>query len=96
MRMAYDYSRATEKRWLKVFSYTRTAVISGVFVCVGLALFGRFVFEYLRAGMVINPAMLALNHQGIAGLFLIVVGFMTFTFMLSLHGLALYLNQHDG
>jgi hypothetical protein len=32
----------------------------------------------------------------VAGVFLIVVGFMTFTFMLSLHGLAIYLNHDNG
>jgi len=96
MRMAYDYSRASEKHWLKLFPYTRTAILCGLSVGAGLVLFGRFVLEYFRTGMVITPEMLALNHQGVAGVFLIVVGFMTFTFMLSLHGLAIYLNHDNG
>jgi glycosyltransferase involved in cell wall biosynthesis len=83
----FDYSGDVTKGWFARFPYTRTVAGSALTFVVGLGLMGALLAFYLRHHFTLEPG-LAVNHLGVTGLFLMIVGFMTFTFTLLLHATA--------
>ncbi|MGH7271778.1 MAG: glycosyltransferase family 2 protein [Polyangiaceae bacterium] len=83
----FDYSGETTKRMFARFPYTRTVLLSAGAFAVGLALTGTLVTQYVRHGLRLEPEAVV-NHLGITGLFLMIAGFVTFTFVLLLHSTA--------
>ncbi|MFZ0215141.1 MAG: glycosyltransferase family 2 protein, partial [Candidatus Dormiibacterota bacterium] len=61
-----DYTGAARRRWLRVFAYTRTVMISALLVVVGLALVAVLVVTYFSSGMALtlNPPV----YLGVTGL----------------------------
>jgi glycosyltransferase involved in cell wall biosynthesis len=87
-QVLHDYTGAARRRWLRIFSYTRTVVLSGLLFTAGLVLAGLLVVDYIGSGLALSPTD-RLPYLGVLGLMLVVVGFMTFTFDLLLHAAAL-------
>jgi hypothetical protein len=83
----FDYSGETTKRWFARFPYTRTVGIAAALFVSGLALMGALLAFYVRHHFLLEEG-LAINHLGVTGMFLMVAGFMTFTFTLLLHATA--------
>jgi glycosyltransferase involved in cell wall biosynthesis len=83
----FDYSGRRTERWFRRFPYTRTVAASAGLFATGLVLSSSLAFTYTRNGFHLLEN-LAVNHLGVTGLWLMVAGFMTFTFTLMLHSTA--------
>jgi glycosyltransferase involved in cell wall biosynthesis len=83
----FDYSGEVTKKWFRRFEYTRTVVSSAIAFLVGLVFAARVAATYfLNYFSFPNPA--AVDNLGFTGLLLMIMGFMSFTFTLILHGAA--------
>lgn len=70
------------RRWERVFSYTRTLVLCGAAVLLGLLLLVPIIVAYLRHGGRLPPEVGNMTYRAISGLWLVVAGFQTFVFVL--------------
>src|SRR5436309_3401702 len=91
-RVLFDYSGETKRRWLGMFSYTRSVVLSAVVVASGIGLGIPLVVCYIRSGFRLS-AIFPADHLAIAGLLLVIGGFMNFTFTLAIHAAAANLKR---
>lgn len=90
-QMLYDWSGKSTKRWLGVFRYTRSMVISAVAFLGGLAFIAPLVIEYWKMGFRLpQEALFRLSHMAVMGLLLICAAFINYAFTLLLHATALY------
>jgi hypothetical protein len=87
-RVLYDYSGETRRRWLGIFSYTRSVVASAVAVAAGAIFAAPLVVRYIRSGLALSADVFPTTHLAVTGLLLIITGFMNFTFTLALHAAA--------
>src|SRR5439155_699893 len=91
-RLFSDYSGETTRCWLKTFSYTRSVVLSAVVVAGGIGLGIPLVVRYIRSGFRLS-AIFPADHLAVAGLLLVIGGFMNFTFTLAIHAAAAHLKR---
>jgi len=91
-RLFSDYSGETTRCWLKTFSYTRSVVLSAVVVAGGIGLGIPLVVRYIRSGFRLS-AIFPADHLAVAGLLLVIGGFMNFTFTLAIHAAAANLKR---
>jgi glycosyltransferase involved in cell wall biosynthesis len=89
-QLFYDYSGDARRKWLRVFSYTRTVVASFVGFLLGLALVAPLVATYWQEGLTLPTGIGTRNHLAVTGLLLLIGSFTTFTFTLVLHAAALH------
>jgi len=87
-RVFFDYSGETRRRWLDVFSYTRSVVVSGLAVAAGTGLAAPLLLRYIRSGFQLTADVFPTTHLAVTGLLFVVAGFMNFTFTLALHAAA--------
>ena len=87
-QVLHDYTGRARRRWLRVFKYTRTVAMSFVAFVAGLALSLLLVADYIRSGLALTPAD-PVPYHGVLGLMLVISSFMTFTFVLLLHAVAI-------
>jgi glycosyltransferase involved in cell wall biosynthesis len=80
-----DYGGRHRERWRRVFRYTRSVVASMIVFAVGLALVAALVVTYFTHDLALPAPSAAINHLAILGVFLMVIGFSTFSFTLLLH-----------
>jgi len=80
-----DYGGRHRARWRRVFEYTRAVLAAMALFAVGLALFTALVVRFFTDGRALPPASATINHLGVLGLFLMIIGFSTFAFTLLLH-----------
>jgi glycosyltransferase involved in cell wall biosynthesis len=80
-----DFNDAARVRWRRVFSYTRTVLLSGAVSVLGLALTLPLAVKYVEIGLTLPTNITTRNHLAVLGLLLMIGGFMTFTFTLVLH-----------
>ncbi len=83
----YDYSGSVTRRWFARFPYTRTVALAAFTFLLGLSLTGALAVYYAQQHFLLDPQA-AMAHLGILGMFLMIVGFTTFTFTLLLHATA--------
>jgi glycosyltransferase involved in cell wall biosynthesis len=83
----FDYSGAITARWFRIFSYTRAVAFSAALFVAGLAMMGLLVSSYVTHGLALVEFS-TINHLSVTGLFLMIAGFVTFTFTLILHATA--------
>jgi hypothetical protein len=88
-QVLHDYSGTARRRWLRVFPYTRTVAVSIAAFLGGFGLAFSLVIEYVRSGLALSPAS-RMPYLGVLGLVLLIGSFLTFTFVLLLHALALH------
>jgi glycosyltransferase involved in cell wall biosynthesis len=89
-RVFFDYTGETTRGLLRVFSYTRSVVASGITVASGVALALPLIAEYVRSGLRLPGNVFPSNHLAVTGLLFVIAGFMNFTFTLALHAAAAY------
>jgi hypothetical protein len=83
-QVLHDHTGAASERWLRVFPYTRTVLLSGLGFAAGFALALALLVHYVRAGLTLAAAGRE-QYVGVLGLLLMLAGFTTFTFVLLLH-----------
>jgi len=91
-RIFFDYSGRDTRRWLRLFSYTRSVLVSVLAAAVGVALSVPLVITYARSGLRLY-GVFAADHMAVTGLLLVIAGAMNFTFTLALHAAAAHLNR---
>jgi len=84
-RVFFDYSGETTRRFLRVFSYTRSVILSIVAVVTGVVMTFPLIRQYLHSDYRLASDVLPLNHLAVAGLVFVIIGSMNFTFTLTLH-----------
>ena len=87
-KVLHDYTGRARRKWLRIFPYTRTVLLSGAAFLVGFALATALLADYIRSGLTLSPSD-RVPYLGVLGLVLLIGSFMTFCFNLLLHGLAL-------
>jgi glycosyltransferase involved in cell wall biosynthesis len=87
-QVLHDYTGMARRRWLRAFPYTRTVVISLAAFLVGFTLALVLLIDYIRLGLALS-ADSRVAYVGVLGLVLLIGSFLTFTFVLLLHALAL-------
>jgi len=86
-RIFFDYGGYHTRRWLQLFSYTRSIVLSTLAAAAGVAMSVPLVTQYVHFGLRL-PAVSSANHMAVTGLLFVIVGTMNFTFTLALHAAA--------
>jgi hypothetical protein len=89
-----DYSGRRALQWRRMFSYTRTVIASGLTFLVGVAVVGVLVVSFVTHGYSLQDPADPVNHLGVLGLLLMIVGFSTFCFTLLLHATAVRYGDH--
>jgi hypothetical protein len=95
-QVLYDYTGAARRRWLRVFPYDRTIVVSALGFVAGVALVLPLVVDYARSGFVLTGGIEAESHLAVTGIMLVMLSFTTFTFTLLLAAAALLRAERDG
>ena len=80
-----DYSDRARRRWLSVFRYTRTVLISVALFGLGLGLAAALVVRYLSDGLKLPPTTGSVDYLAVTGMFFMIAGFSSFCFTLVLH-----------
>jgi glycosyltransferase involved in cell wall biosynthesis len=93
-QILYDYTGAAKSRWLTLFPYTRTVVLSAAAFLLGVALIVPLIVEYVRAGLLLPGEPGTVHHLAVTGLLATIVGFMTFAFTLVLHAASMARSEH--
>jgi hypothetical protein len=83
-RTFYDASGRERERLLRTFSYNRTVLVSVVLFVTGFVLASFLVVEYVREDFTLG-AINDTSYRAVTGVMLMILAFMTFTFMLLLH-----------
>jgi glycosyltransferase involved in cell wall biosynthesis len=93
-QVLYDYSGEKTKKWLRIFSYDRSMVCSGLAFLAGLIFIAPLVIQYWKSGFRLpQETLFRLSHLAVMGLLLISAAFMNYAFTLLLHATALYVKQ---
>jgi glycosyltransferase involved in cell wall biosynthesis len=87
-RVFFDYRGQITRRFLRMFAYTRSVVLSAFAAVVGAALAVPLVSQYLRSGLRLPGSVTLASHMAVTGLLLVMGGAMNFTFTLALHAAA--------
>lgn len=87
----YDGTARKRRRWLALFVYTRTVVLSAVVFLFGLILASRFVVAFVHAGSQFSDALIDVNHHAVFGLFLMIGSIMVFICTLLIEAVGLYI-----
>jgi len=86
----YDPTGKAKRRWLEIFSYTRTMLISALLFATGTVLGINFATAYIGADYTVFADMVTTNHMAIIGLMTIMMSFLAFVSTLLLHAIAAY------
>ena len=84
-RIFFDYGGRITQRWLRLYSYTRSVVLSVLAITAGVTLAAPLLAQYLRSGLRLPGSIAPASHMAVTGLLLVMAGAMNFTFTLALH-----------
>lgn len=85
VQVVYRYSPARAERWLRLFSYDRAMLASGLAGLAGCALGMPLVHEYLAGGLRLPAISTPQMHLAVLGLLFLIAAFYTFSCTLVLH-----------
>lgn len=89
VQVLHDYTGRATRRWLSVFRYTRTMVISGAMFIGGVILAVGLVADYVGSGLRLSLSHTHEIYYAVTGLLLVMTSFMTFASTLLVHAAAL-------
>jgi hypothetical protein len=84
-RVLFDYKGRITQRWLRLYSYTRSVLLSALAIIIGSILTVPLVSQYLRSGLRLPSNVALASHMAVTGLLFVMGGAMNFTFTLALH-----------
>jgi glycosyltransferase involved in cell wall biosynthesis len=87
-QVLHDYTGLARRRWLRVFPYTRTVLLSAAAFAAGFALAAALVVDYVRSDLSLSTSD-RVPYLGVLGLALLIGSFLTHGFNLLLHALSL-------
>ncbi|MBO0728510.1 MAG: glycosyltransferase family 2 protein [Acidimicrobiaceae bacterium] len=87
-QVLHDYTGVARRRWLRIFPYTRTVALGMATGLAGFVMALLLLIEYVSSDLRLSPES-RVPYVGVLGLVLLIGSFMTFTFVLLLHALAL-------
>lgn len=87
-KILFDYTGIERARWLNVFRYTRTSLISFAAILAGIGMATPLLVRYISDGLELRQVD-TINHVAVSGLLLVVCGVIAFVFTLLLHAAAL-------
>jgi hypothetical protein len=85
-QVLFDYTGERSRRWLRVFPYTRSALIALGLVALGVALALPLVISYFDNDLQLSAAESGENHVAVTGMAAAISGAQLFVFTLLLHG----------
>jgi glycosyltransferase involved in cell wall biosynthesis len=85
-QVLFDYTGRFSRRWLRVFPYTRSALVAFGLVVLGIGLTVPLVLSYFENDFRLSPAASGEQHLAVTGLAVVVSGAQLFVFTLLLHG----------
>ena len=85
VQVMYRYSAARADRWLRLFSYDRAMIGSGLAGLAGLALTFPLIRQYLAGGLRLPDIPTPEVHLAVLGLLCLILAFYTFSCTLVLH-----------
>jgi hypothetical protein len=85
-QVLFDYTGRHRERWLRIFPYTRTALIAFGLVVLGIALAIPLIVSYLSNDLALERPDTVENHLAVTGLAAVIAGAQLFVFTLLLHG----------
>jgi glycosyltransferase involved in cell wall biosynthesis len=88
-QVLFDYQGRARRRWLALFPYTRSVVVAGVIVALGIACVVPLLVYYIGHHERLSLAASIQDGLAVTGLLLMVIGSSLFTFTLVLHGAAI-------
>ncbi|HKS21985.1 MAG TPA: glycosyltransferase family 2 protein [Thermoanaerobaculia bacterium] len=84
-KVFFDVRGVESAKWLRIFSYNRSMLVTAVLLLSGVFLAGFLVRDYVAGGLRLAEIQAISSYRAIAGLLLIVASFTNFTFTLVLH-----------
>jgi hypothetical protein len=88
-QVLFDYQGRARRRWLALFSYTRSVVAAGVIVASGIGCTVPLLVYYLDHHERLSVNAHVQDGLAVLGLLLTVIGASLFTFTLVLHAAAI-------
>jgi hypothetical protein len=88
-QILFDYQGRARRRWLALFPYTRSVVLAGVIVALGIACVVPLIVYYIGHNERLSLTASVQDGLAVTGLLLMVIGASLFTFTLVLHGAAI-------
>jgi glycosyltransferase involved in cell wall biosynthesis len=85
-QVLFDYTGRHRERWLRIFPYTRTALIAFGLVVLGIAAAIPLIVSYLSNDLALERPDTVENHLAVTGLAAVIAGAQLFVFTLLLHG----------
>lgn len=85
----YDYSGRARDRWMTIFEYTRSVLLSGIMFLLGLGMMSFLGIEFFRNCLSLPETVGSINHLAVVGILFVIASFTVFTFTLILHAAAL-------
>jgi glycosyltransferase involved in cell wall biosynthesis len=85
-QVLFDYTGTNTRRWLKVFPYTRSALIAFGLIAFGIALAIPLLHSYFTKNLRLSASDSGENHLALTGLGFAISGAQLFVFTLLLHG----------
>lgn len=84
----YDYSNVKIQRWVKVFDYNRSVVMSALMALFGFFLTIPLLSDYFLYGFLLPYGIQPQYYSSVTGMFFIVAAFFLFTHTLLIHALS--------
>ena len=94
-RILHDYDGESTGRLLRLFSYNRSVLLSGVAFVMGTLLMVPLLKEYVRLGFTLSDKIGRSHHLAIFGLLFLIIAFTNFVFTLVLHSTAVRVHRRN-
>jgi glycosyltransferase involved in cell wall biosynthesis len=90
-----DYTGRSRRRWMAIFRYTRTVLVSLAAFLLGIGLTGALAVRYFSTGYTLPTASSMLDHLAVTGVLFVIAGFSLFCFTLLLHATGVHVGAFD-
>jgi len=89
VQVIYQYSPEIRRRRLRLFSYDRAMIVSGILALSAILLGTPLIVEYFRSGLRLPQTGDARSHMAVAGLLMLLLSFIIFSSTLVIHAAGL-------